>query len=81
MSKIAIQPLTYRAGIGVFLEVIEIRGNPPLTAKWQIVTDIGYALETGEVTYSLEQWQDWPTGSSDGYIEKIVAAMLAVQLA
>jgi hypothetical protein len=81
MSKIAIQPLTYRAGIGVALEVTSVYGNPPLTAKWQIVTDIGYVLESGEIEYSIQQWEDWPTGPDNNYIEKIVAAMLAVPLA
>jgi hypothetical protein len=81
MSKIAIQPLTYRAGIGVALEVTSLKGNPPLTAKWQIVTETGYPLETGEVDYSLQEWLDWPTGPDNDYIEKIVAAALAVTLA
>ena len=81
MSKIAIQPLTYRAGIGVALEVTSVYGNPPLTAKWQIVTDIGHPLESGEVVYNLQQWQDWPAGPDGDYIEKVVAAMLGVALA
>lgn len=80
MSKIAIQPLTYRAGTGVYLEVIEIRGNPPLFAKWQITTDIGHPLETGEVEYSLQQWQDWPAGPDNNYIEVIVASLIGAAL-
>jgi hypothetical protein len=80
MSKIAIQPLTYRAGIGVALEVTSVYGNPPLTACWQIITDIGHPLESGEIEYSIQQWQDWPTGPDENYIEKIVASMLAVSL-
>ena len=81
MSKIAIQPLTYRAGIGVALEVTELIGNPPLKARWQIVTDIGHPLESGEVEYTLQQWLDWPAGPDNDYIEKIVAGIIAAPLA
>jgi hypothetical protein len=81
MSKINIQPLTYRAGIGTGLVVTEVHGNPPLTVRWQIVTDTGYALESGEFDMQQQQWEDWPTGPDNDYIEKIAAAYLNVQLA
>lgn len=76
--KIAIESLRYRAGIGVALEVIGYKGNPPLTVTWQIVTETGYCLETGDVQISLQQWEDWPAGPDNNYIENIVAGMLSV---
>ena len=76
--RIQIQPLTYRAGIGTGLEVPSIYGNPALNVKWQIVTDTGYPLETGEFQISTQQWEDWPAGPDNNYIENIAAAYLGV---
>lgn len=67
--KISIKPLTYRAGIGTGLEVTEVYGNPPLNVKWRIVTDIGHPLETGEFVLSMQDWENWPTGPDNNYIE------------
>ena len=76
--KIQIQPLTYRAGIGTWLEVVSVYGNPPLTVKWQITTDIGHPLESGEFQMGTDQWENWPTGPDVDYIEKIAAAYISV---
>jgi len=78
--RISIQPLTYRAGIGTGLEVTSIYGNPALNVKWQIVTDTGYPLETGEFQMTLQQWEDWPSGPDNNYIENIAAATLGVNV-
>ncbi len=78
--RIQIQPLTYRAGIGTGLEVPSIYGNPALNVKWQIVTDTGYPLETGEFQMSTQQWEDWPAGPDNNYIENIAAAYLGVNV-
>ena len=78
--RISIQPLTYRAGIGTGLEVTSIYGNPALNVKWQIVTDTGYPLETGEFQMTLQQWEDWPAGPDNNYIENIAAATLGVNV-
>jgi hypothetical protein len=71
MSKISIEPLIYRGGTGVALEVTQIYGNPPLNVKWQIVTDIGHPLESGEFTMNIDDWQNWPVGNDDNYIERL----------
>ena len=76
--KIQIQPLTYRAGIGIYLVVASIDGNPPLNIKWQITTDIGYVLESGECQMTMDQWLYWPTGPDNDYVEKIAAACIGV---
>ena len=78
--RISIQPLTYRAGIGTGLEVTSIYGNPALNVKWQIVTDTGYPLETGEFQMSMQQWEDWPSGPDNNYIENIAAATIGVNV-
>jgi len=78
MSRIQIQPLTYRAGIGTGLEVISVYGNPAVNVKWQIVTDIGHPLESGEFQISLQQWEDWPSGPDNNYIENITATVIGV---
>lgn len=78
MSRIQIQPLTYRAGIGTGLEVPMVYGNPAINVKWQIVTDIGYVLESGEFQMQMDQWENWPTGPDNNYIENIAAAYLGV---
>lgn len=71
--KIAIEPLTYRAGTGVFLEVTKIYGNPPLNVQWQITTNIGHPLESGEFTMNLTDWENWPAGNDNDYIERLAA--------
>ena len=71
MSKISIEPLIYRGGIGTGLEVLSVYGNPPLNVKWQIVTDIGHPLESGEFTMNIDDWQNWPAGNDDNYIERL----------
>ena len=76
--KIQIQPLTYRAGIGTGLEVASIYGNPAINVKWQIVTETGYILEAGEFQMQLDQWENWPTGPDNNYIENIAAANIGV---
>jgi hypothetical protein len=76
--RISIQPLTYRAGIGTGLEVTSIYGNPAINVKWQIVTDTGHPLETGEFQMSMQQWEDWPSGPDNNYIENIAAAHIGV---
>ena len=76
--RISIQPLTYRAGIGTGLEVTSVYGNPALNVKWQIVTETGYPLETGEFQMTMQQWEDWPAGPDNNYIENIAAATLGV---
>ena len=78
--RISIQPLTYRAGIGTGLEVPSLYGNPALNVKWQIVTDTGHPLETGEFQMSMQQWEDWPSGPDNNYIENIAAATLGVNV-
>jgi hypothetical protein len=80
MSRIQIQPLTYRAGIGTGLEVLSIYGNPAINVKWQIVTDTGYVLESGEFQMTIQQWEEWPSGPDNNYIEKIAAANIGVTL-
>lgn len=76
--KIQIQPLTYRAGIGNYLEVSSVYGNPAINIKWQILTDIGHVLESGDIQMSLDQWENWPTGPDNNYIENITAAIIGV---
>lgn len=76
--KIAIEPLRYRAGIGVALEVVGYKGHPPLTVTWQIVTETGYCLESGDVQIPLPQWENWPVGPDNNYIENVVAGMIGV---
>lgn len=76
--KIQIQPLTYRAGIGNYLEVSSVYGNPAVNIKWQILTDIGHVLESGDIQMSLDQWENWPTGPDNNYIENITAAIIGV---
>jgi hypothetical protein len=78
--KIQIQPLTYRAGIGNYLEVISVYGNPAINIKWQILTDIGHVLEFGDIQMSRDQWENWPTGPDDNYVENIAAAMLGISV-
>ena len=76
--RISIQPLTYRAGIGTGLEVPSVYGNPALNVKWQIVTDTGHPLETGEFQMTMQQWEDWPSGPDNNYIENIAADTIGV---
>lgn len=76
--KIQIQPLTYRAGIGNYLEVSSVYGNPAINIKWQILTDIGHVLESGDIQMSLDQWENWPIGPDNNYIENITAAIIGV---
>ena len=76
--KIQIRPLTYRAGIGNYLEVSSVYGNPAVNIKWQILTDIGHVLESGDIQMSLDQWENWPTGPDNNYIENITAAIIGV---
>lgn len=79
--RIAITPISYRAGFGTGLEILEFRGNPPTTVTWQIVTDTGYVLERGEVEMSRDDWDNWPAGEDNNYAEKIVAGYLGVAVA
>lgn len=65
----------------MFLQVTELRGNPPLNATWQIVTDIGHPVETGQLELSPQCWDEWPAGPDNDYLEKAVAATLGVALA
>jgi hypothetical protein len=76
--KIQIQSLTYRAGIGNYLEVSSVYGNPAINIKWQILTDIGHVLESGDIQMSLDQWENWPSGADNNYIENITAAIIGV---
>lgn len=76
--KIQIQPLAYRAGTGNYLEVSSVYGNPAVNIKWQILTDIGHVLESGDVQMTLDQWENWPTGPDNNYIENIAAAIIGV---
>ncbi len=78
MSRIQIQPLTYREGVGTGLEVPAVYRNPAINVKWQIVTDTGYALETGEFQMQMDQWENWPTGPDNNYIEYIAAVYIGV---
>jgi hypothetical protein len=76
--QIAIHPVSYRAGIGSLLEVKSISGNPPLNIEWVITTDTGSVLESGIIAMSQAQWNDWPSGNDNNYIENITAGLLGV---
>lgn len=77
---VSIQPLSYRAGTGISLGILNIYGNPPINVVWQIMTDTNHALETGEIQLSADEWANWPAGEDNNYIENIVAARLGVTI-
>lgn len=79
--KVQINPVQYRSGFGTFVEVIELKGNPPLTVNWVITTDLGSVLETGSVEMSQDQWTNWPAGEDNNYIEHVTAALIGVTIA
>ena len=78
--KIGIHPISYRTGNGTGLEIIELYGNPPLNVKWKIVNEVGAQIESGEIQISNDDWNNWPAGSDNNYIEHIVAGYLGVAL-
>ena len=78
--KISIKPISYRIGTGTYLQINEFRGNPPTNIHWEITNDTGTILETGEVTMSADEWENWPVGDDNNYAEKIVSAYLGVTL-
>ena len=78
--KIAIQPINYRISIGTYLQILEFRGNPPVNIQWEITSDTGTILKSGEILMSDDEWANWPAGEDNNYAERIVAAYLGVAL-